>query len=177
MATPTQIVTLNTQKYLGGHYDVVMAVRVEWGAGAAEASRKQGYVLFAHLWTPFVVPVLTLIRGRTAKRRMHADPNAGVGILALTADEQRILLSAMPMRMKTPTGIVEKLPPGTALLPNIELMETDTVPALTVDRYELVVDRIDFKALVTAVKAGEVSAPKLEAVLDRLEAVGWKRYG
>ncbi len=176
MATPTQVVTRNAQKYLGDEYDVVMAMRVEWGAGAAEQARNHGAALFAHVWTPLVLPILAAVRARAAKRRMREDPTAGVGVLALTADEQRILLSAMPWRRKTVTGVVETLPRGAALLPDLHLMETDVVPSLVVDRYELVVDRVDFKAFLKAVKAGRIEAPKVSADLDRLAAVGWDRY-
>lgn len=177
MTTPTETLIRKVQYYLGDEYDVVMAVRVDWGVGAAKQARAEGYALFAHVWTPIVLPVLAAVRERTTKRRMLEDPEAGVGILVLTADDQRILLSAMPSRRKTPTGIVEMLPRGTALLPDIELMESDIVPVISVGDYDLVVDRVDLKALLKAVEAGDVSSPELAAHLDRFRAVGQARYG
>ncbi|NND02384.1 MAG: hypothetical protein HKN91_06305 [Acidimicrobiia bacterium] len=176
MATPTQTVTRNVQKYLGDEFEVVMAVRVEWGADAARRSKNRGYGLFAHVWTPLVNPILATVRARGAQRALREDPASGVGVLALTADGRRILLSAMPWRPKTLTGIVEQLPRNAALLPNLDLMQTDVVPTLTVDRYEFVVDRVDFKALLKAVETGVIDAPKIRADLARLSAVGWNRY-
>lgn len=177
MATPTETVTRRAQEYLGDDYDVVIALRVEWGAGAAEAAARHGAALFAHVWAPIVLPVLSKVRERSAKQRMSKDPAAGVGVLALTRDEQRILLSAMPGKRKTPTGVVATLPPRAPLLPDIELMETDVVPVISVGDYDLVVDRVDLKALLHAVEAGEIDSPDLAAHLDRFRAVGQQRYG
>ena len=177
MATPTQIVTRNAQNYLGDVHDVVLALRVEWGTEAVTAAKNQGAALFVHLWTPFVLPVLSWVRARSIKRRMRQDPAAGVGILTLTAADQHILLSAMPSRRKTPTGIVRTLPTAEPLVADVELMEMDVVPLMTLGDYDLVADRVDFKALLAAVEAGQIAAPDLEVNLDRFKAVGQTRYG
>ncbi len=176
MRTPTERVTRNAERYLDE--DVVLALRVEWGPEAI-ASRKtlrSGYWARAFMWTPIVLPVLALFR-IPQTRKLHEDPSAGSGILALTIDERRILLTtSMPMG-KTPTGVLEPLPQGAPLQIDVDLWETDMVPSLTVGERTFVVNGIDFRALMTAVEELEVKAPEIKAVLPRLKAVGRALYG
>lgn len=173
MATPTEVVTRNTQQFLGDQHDVVLAVRVEWGVDAASVAKSKGY-----LWGPHFLPVRAWKQVRTALRRTPDDSHDDVGTLAFTSDDGRILLSATPAQRKTPTGVVEWFPDDAALLPDVDAMETHLVPLVTVGRYEFVVNSIDFRVLLRHVEAGTVRSPKFEAELDRLKSVlGRNRYG
>jgi len=174
MATPTQAVTGKAQDFLGDLYDVALAVRVEWGADAA---KNQGAAHFVHVWTPFVKPVMSTIQRRSIKRRMRRDPSAGVGVLALTTDNRPILLAAKPTRRKTPIRVVHAFPAYASIVPDVYSMEHDVAPSIRVGDWDLVMDRLDFKALLSAVAAGDIKSPELESNLERFKAVGVTRYG
>ena len=51
------------------------------------------------------------------------------------------------------------------------------MPILDVGGREFVVDSVDFKAMLKAIRLGKLNAPQITANLDRLEAVGEMRYG
>ena len=174
MATPAQAVTRKAQDFLGDLYEVALAVRVEWGAGSA---KNQGTAHFVHMWTPFVKPVMSTIQAHSKKRRMRRDFSEGVGILALTTDNRPILLAAKPTRRKKPTRIVHAFPANASIVPDVYSMEHDVAPSFRVGDWDLVMDRLDFKALLTAVAAGDIKSPELESNLERFKAVGVTRYG
>lgn len=175
MITPTQRVTRNAREYLQD--DVVIALRVDWGPEAISARKKFGfgYWVSAYIWAPISLPILAIFRNPEL-RRMRADPDSGTGILALTGDDRRILLSASPARRKTPTGVVEVLPNGAPLIVDVGLMESDLIPSLTVGDREFVVDGVDFRALMKAVEAHRIRSPEIKAVLPRLQSVGDNPY-
>lgn len=176
MSTPTERVTRYASRYLDE--EVVLALRVEWGPQAISSKKtlRSGFWGRAFMWTPIVLPVLALFRiSQTGK--MRDDPNAGRGILALTDDDRRILLSTVAPMRKIPTGVIEPLPLGAPLRIDLDLWETDMVPALTVGERTFVVDGIDFRALMKAVEKLEIRAPDIKAVLPRMKAVGQAPYG
>lgn len=173
MMTPTERVTMNARTYLGSSHDVVLAVRVEWGLGTEKPTFWSALGLWLTPRIPLVLPLLNLTRARATKERMASDINSGCGILALTAQEDRILLSAMPARRKIPTGVVEVLPRAAPLLCDIAWMETYLVPRLTVGERELVADGVDFKALLKAVEAGTIESPELASQMSRLTSIGF----
>jgi hypothetical protein len=175
MATPTEQVTRNAQEYLAD--DVILAMRVDWGPDAVSSRMKlgSGFWARAYLWSPIALPIMALLR-RPDRRKMRDDPTTGSGILALTADGGRILLSTSPPRRKRPTGVVEVLPHAAALQVDVDLMETDLIPTLTVAHRQFVVNGIDFRALLKAVENLTVRSPEIRAALPRLQAVGNSPY-
>ena len=178
MKTPTEQVTGRAKEYLAGRHDVILALRVEWGPDAVTSKKKlgSGFWTRAYLWTPIVMPIVALLR-RPNTKEINEDPTAGFGILALTADDGRILLSTPPRRRLTPTGVAEVLPQAAALEVDVDLMETDLIPLLTVDDRDFVVDGVDFRALLEAVGNVTVRSPEIKAVLPRLREVGKTPYG
>ena len=177
MATPTERVTRNARRFLADDHDVTLALRVEWGPDVVSASKKFGNAFWtrAYLWTPIVRPSMAIIRGPRAWVRRH-DPRSGVGILALTADDHRVLLLASSLLRKTPAEIVEYLPPDSPLEVDVEVMESDMIPVLTVGHREFVVNGVDFRALLNAVENLEIRSPEIKAVLPRLRDVGKTHY-
>jgi len=177
MAPPTERVTRNVQDYVSDGHDVILALRVDWGPDAV-AYRKRfgsGFWARAYLWSPIILPIMALFQ-RPDPRKTLLDPNAGFGILALTADDGRILLSASPRRRKTPTGIAEVLPHAAPLDVDVDLMETNLIPTLTVAHRVFVVNSVDFRALLKAVDNLVVRSPEIRAVLPTLRAVGESPY-
>lgn len=177
MPTPTERVTRHAQEFLGDEHDVVLALRVDWGPDAVASRTRFGNAFWvrAYLWTPIVWPFMALLRLPETLRR-RKDPSAGSGILALTSDDGRIVLSSSPLRRNRPTSVVEALPEGSALLPDAELMETDMIPTLTVNNRQFVVNGVDFRALLNAVETATIRAPEIKAVLVRLLGVGTSNY-
>lgn len=177
MATPTERVTRHAQDYLAGQHDVILALRVDWGPDAVKSRKKFGYGFWAraYLWSPIVLPIMALLR-RPQALETRIDPSSGTGILALSADDGRILLSAPPQRKKTPTGIVEALPQASPIQVDVDLMETHMIPSLTVAHREFVVNGIDFRALLKAVENLTIRSPEIKAVLPRLKDVGSSPY-
>ncbi len=179
MATPTEQVARSAEAFLGDQHDVVLALRVEWGPDAIE-SRKQlrrGLWTEVYLWSTLVVrPFLSLLRLKDTLKA-DRDPNTGSGILALTADDGRILLATSPLRSKVPTGVIEELPAGAPLYVDVELMENHLIPTLTVADREFVINGIDFRALLKAVEGLRVRSPEIKAILARLQGVGKAVYG
>ena len=177
MATPTERVTRNAHRFLADDHDVILALRVEWGPGVVEARKRFGSAFWAgaYMWTPIVRPIMAFIRGPKTWQRHH-DPRCGVGILALTATDDRVLLRTSSLLRKTPAEIVEYLPPESPLEVDVEVMESDMVPALTVGHRDFVVNGVDFKALMKAVENREVRAPEIKAVLPRLRDVSKTHY-
>ena len=119
-----------------------------------------------------VYPFLVIWNFITNTRSMSGDMDAGYGILAVTSDGGRILLSSKPFQRKVPVEVLDTVPPHTTFTSDAELMETYLIPTVTVDRLQLVVNRIDFKVLLKAIEAGRVIAPEILAVLPRLKAAG-----
>lgn len=175
--TPTERVTQNAREFVGPDHDVVMALRVEWGLGTEQPTLSAAIANWSTLRLPLVVPLRAIARSRATKRTMFDDRDAGCGILALTSNGGHILLSAMPLRRKIPTGFVDVLPDDTPLLVDVEWMENYLVPRMTVGEHDLVVDGVDFKALLEAVEDGSVTSPELAANLHRLKSVSLFRFG
>ncbi len=177
MATPTERLTRNAQEFLGDDHEVVLAMRVDWGPDAVASRTGLGsaYWTRAYLWWPVVWPVMALLRLPKSLHRRN-DPDAGSGILALTAGDGRILLSAPMLRTKVPTGIVETLPYGAPLDVDVDLMESHLIPAVTIAGRQFVVNGVDFRALLGAVETHQVRAPEIKAMLPRLLAVGTSNY-
>ncbi len=175
MSTPTQQVTRNAQDMLD-HHEVILALRVEWGAEAREHARSTQLVWSRPPWSVLFLPLLELYRLPIRAKRMRAEPNVW-GILALTSIGGRILLASTPWRRKRPIGVVEVLPHNAPLQLDLELMETDLIPLLRVGHREFVVNGVDFKALVKAVEGGVVRSFDIEHGLDRLKATSQKLYG
>ena len=120
-------------------------------------------------------PVLALFR-RPLRLKREESPDSGTGILALLSNDRRVLLSTDRLLPKQPTGIAAKLPQRAALEVDVELMENDMVPVVTVDDRQLVVNGVDFKALLRAVATTKVRSPEIKAVLPRLQAVANTHY-
>lgn len=177
MMTPTERVTMNARTYLGSSHDVVLAMRVEWGLGTEKPTFWTALGLWLTPRIPLVLPMLNFTQARATKQRMASDVNSGCGILAVTAEHDRFLLSAMPARRKIPTGLVETLPRSAPLQCDIEWMETYLVPLLTVGEHQLVVNGVDFKALLKAVETGTIDSPELTRQMSRLTSIGLRPYG
>ena len=174
MATPTDIVTRYAQEFLGDTR-VLIAVRVEWGSDAFARARATQLAWSRPPWTWAFVPIITVAR---LLGNIRSTPEAPMsGVLALTSNDGRILMSASPWQPKKPTGIVESLPEGSALDLDIDLMETKLIPILTVGHRQLVVNAFDFKALMKAVETGTVTSPEIEAASSRVHAAGEKLFG
>lgn len=174
MATPTDIVTRYAQEFLG-KTEVLIAVRVEWGDDAFARARSTQLAWSRPPWTLVFVPILTVARVLDSIRTKGEAHTSGV--LALTPADGRILMSASAWQPKKPTGIVEALPEGAALDLDVDLMEAELIPILTVGHRQLVVNTFDFRALMKAVEAGTVTSPEIAAASSRVRAAGEKLYG
>lgn len=177
MAAPTEIVTRNTQQFLGDAEVVALALRVEWGVDTETVL--DGRALEATGWivSPVVVPIAAAFRTLGRLRRHRTDPEAGVGILALCQGDAHFLLASTPFMRKRPFELVERIPASADLTVDVGRLETDLVAELTIGDHTLLVNSIDFKKLLTAVEAGTVQAPQVAANLPRLKAVGRPRFG
>lgn len=174
MATPTDVVTRYAREFLDDP-TVLMAFRVEWGDDAFARARSTQLAWSRPPWSLVFVPVITVARVLGNIRGTSEPPWSGV--LALTLNDGRILMSASRWQPKKPTDIVEVLPEGAALDLDVDLMEAELIPVLTVGHRKLVVNAFDFKALMKAVEAGTITSPHIEAAFGRVKTAGEKLFG
>lgn len=175
--TPTQQVSKNAQEFLGEGQNVLLAMRVVWGADIANLNDVSRLSHLTRAWSPVIFPMVAMARLRSSWDRMRSGSEAHYGVLVLVSSGDSILLTATPRWRKQPTGIVEVLSPDAELKVNVDLMEEILVPLIKIGHHELVVNGIDFRALLKALKSGVVKSPSLEADLDRLEAAGGTPWG
>lgn len=174
MATPTDMVTRYAQEFLGDT-EVLIAIRVEWGDDAFARARSTQVVWSQPPLSLVFFPIRMVAR---VLERIRTNGEAqSSGVLALTPGGGRILMSTSSWQPKKPTGIVEVLPEGAALEINVDLMEDELIPILTVGDRQLVVNAIDFRALMKAVEAGMVASPEIEAASSRVHVAGEKLFG
>lgn len=174
MMTPTERVTSRAREFLADDFDVILAVRVEWGPQAVVSRTKfsSGFWTRAYLWSPIVMPIVALLR--RGDRIVH--PESGFGVLALTSDDSRVLLSVASRRRSFPTGLIDVLPQGAHLEVDVGLMETNLIPVLRISDREFVVNSVDFRALLKAVEQLRIRAPEIRAALPALREVGASPY-
>ena len=175
--SPTDRLIRSVKAYLGDQADVVFALRVDCGKVSLEFARKRNLSSSWLMYWPVFAPIGELLRRRSGRRRLKDDPTAGMGILALTDQRDRILMSAHASRRMEPTAVVATLERGAQLVVDTDYFATHLVPILDVGGREFVVDSVDFKAMLKAIRLGKLNAPQITANLDRLEAVGEMRYG
>lgn len=175
--TPTQQVTLNAQEFLGPKQNVLLAIRVEWGTDITNLSDARRLSHVSMLGSPAIFPLVAVARLRSTWHALRTGSEAAYGILAMTSASGCILMSAARWQRKKPTGVVDALSADADLEIDVELMETNLIPLLRIDGHELVVNGIDFKALLKAVESGTMTSRYLTENLERLQAAGGTPWG